>query len=105
MKTVFKTSRPARDGESRSSLDPQIQNTPAIDWNFQSSASALRGGAGTFQRSSRASFAGFRAISNGFFEAEAKREFRIEAAAFGVIVALAVWPMVQAAQALLDLIK
>ncbi len=105
MKTVIKSSRPARDGEARSFLDHKIQNIPATDWNFQSSAPTLRGVAGSLQRGQRVSLAGFRAMSTGFFEAEAKREYRIEAAAFGVIVALAVWPIVQAVQALLVLIK
>lgn len=44
-------------------------------------------------------------MSTGFLEAEAKREYRLEAAVFGFISLLALWPMVQAGQALLDLIK
>ena len=101
MKTVLKTSRPARDGESRSSLEQKNIHSAAHDWNYQSAAPSFRGSGAQ----PRARFAGFRAISNGFSEAEAKREYRIEAAMFGLIMALAVWPMIQAAQALLDLIK
>ncbi len=104
MKTTFKMSRPARDGESRSSLDDQIQNTPAIDWNFQSSAPTFRGGA-SYQRLRGIPLPAFRAISNGFFEAEARREYRLEAAVFGLIATIAIWPMIQAGQALLDLLK
>ena len=35
----------------------------------------------------------FWALSHGFIEAEAKREYRFEAILFGVIVALAAWPI------------
>jgi hypothetical protein len=104
MKPIFKTSGPAREGEARSSLDHKTQFTSAIDWNFQSSAPNFRGGA-SYQRLGRIPFPAFRTISNSFFDAEAKREYRIEAAMFGVIVVLAAWPMFQAAHALLDLIK
>jgi hypothetical protein len=103
MKSIFKPGRPARDGES-SSLDQSKPHSPAVDWNFQLPAPTFRGGA-SYQRLGRIPFPAFRTISNSFFEAEAKREYRIEAAGFGVIVALAAWPMVQAAQALLDLIR
>ena len=105
MKTVFKSSRPALDGESRSAFDHQNHGTSATRWNFQSPAPHLRGGAGAFQHGSRVSLAGFRAMSTGFFEAEARREYRLEAAMFVVITALAAWPMFQAAQALHDLVK
>ncbi len=105
MKSILKNNRPARDGEFRSSFDRKNQNGPAFDWNFQSSAPVLRGGAGSLHHANRVSLAGFRAMSSGFFEAEAKREYRLEAAGFAVLTALALWPIVQAAQALLDLIK
>src|SRR4051812_41212722 len=100
MKPIFRTGRPARDDESRSTFGNNIQTAPTTDWSYQA-APTLRGGAGSFGKN-RASF---RALSNSFFEAEAKREDRIEAVAFGLIVALATWPMVQAAQALFHLIK
>ncbi len=99
MKTVFKSSRPARDGESRSSFNQKI--SPAIRQNYQVSAPVLRGAAGSFHPVTRASLAGFRAISSVFFDAEAKREFRLEAGAFAIITALALWPMVQAVEALI----
>lgn len=103
MKSIIKSSRPARDGELCPSFDHSRQNGPVVEYNYQSGNAALRG-APVF-RSKRESFSGFRALSDGFFAAEAKREYFFEAASFVVIVALAAWPMVQAAQALLDLMK
>lgn len=103
MKDILNSSRPARDGASV--LDQNNRTLAALTWNFQASAPALHGGAVCAANRRRSSFRAFRALSKGFFEAEAKREDRIEGAAFGVIVALAVWPMVLAAQALLDLIR
>ena len=47
----------------------------------------------------------FRALSDGFFASEAKRESRLEGALFAVIAALAAWPMVLAAQAAAGLLK
>jgi hypothetical protein len=44
-------------------------------------------------------------LSDGFFAAEAKREFRLEGAVFAVIVALAAWPMVLAVQAAAGLLR
>ncbi|MGI8821444.1 MAG: hypothetical protein ACR2ID_11355 [Chthoniobacterales bacterium] len=48
---------------------------------------------------------GFRALTEGLFSAEAKRESRLEGALFGVIAALAAWPIVLAIQAAADLVK
>ena len=99
MKSVFRPSRPARDGETRSALDLLSNHTPATDWNFQASSPFTHGGggAGSFRRHTRPSFR--------FFDAEGRREDRVEATGFVLIVALAVWPMVQAAHAMLHLIK
>ncbi len=47
----------------------------------------------------------FRGLSEGFFASEAKRESRLEGALFAIIAALAVWPMVLAAQAAAGLLK
>ncbi|MBA2241592.1 MAG: hypothetical protein H0W04_01700 [Chthoniobacterales bacterium] len=44
-------------------------------------------------------------LSQGFFEAEAKREYRFEAVLFGVIVALAAWPIGLAVQAAAHLMR
>ena len=45
------------------------------------------------------------ALSQGFIEAEAKREYRLEAVLFGVIVALAAWPIALALQAAAQLVR
>lgn len=104
MKNIIRSGRITRDGES-SSLDQNIGQLPRTDWTFQTAAPSFRGGAGSFSGKSQGSFRAFRALGNSFFEAEGKREDRIEGIAFAVIVALSVWPMLQAAHALLHLIK
>lgn len=89
MKAVFKSSRPAREGELRPSFN-RNQTVSALDWNYQSSAPTLRG----LRRGK--SFASFRAMSNSFFEAEARHEYWMEVGGFAVLTALAVWPIAQA---------
>ena len=76
------------------------------DWSFKAPANHLRDGGSAFQRlSSAPSLGGFRALSDGFFATEAKRESRLEGALFAIIAALAVWPMVLAAQAAVALVR
>jgi hypothetical protein len=47
----------------------------------------------------------FWTLSQGFLAAEAKREYRFEAALFGIMVALAAWPIGLALQAAAHLAK
>ena len=103
MKSVFHSGRPARDGELRSGFDKNI-HAPSTDWSFQTAAPFFRGSPGSFGKN-QASFRAFRAFSNGFFNAEAKRADRIEAAIFALIVAISAWPIGQAAQAAWQLMK
>ncbi len=92
MKPTFPTSGPARhaDVPRRSHRN----HAPVTDWSYQAPAEDFRGGSpASFPRPS------FHTLSGGFFAREAKKESRLEAAAFVVIVALAAWPLVLAAQA------
>ncbi|HEV3409259.1 MAG TPA: hypothetical protein VG095_03130 [Chthoniobacterales bacterium] len=95
MKPVFHNGRPRRDGE-RSALSKNAAKAPITDWSYQAASNA-RGGADSFG-TKRASYRAFRALSNGFVEAEARRD-RIETAVFAVGVALLAWPLGLAAQA------
>jgi hypothetical protein len=95
MKSVFNTGRPRRDGE-RSALSKNAPTAPITDWSYQA-ASDVRGCGGVFCIK-RASYRAFRALSNGFIEAEARRD-RIEGVAFAILVALMAWPLGLAAQA------
>ena len=86
----------------------KLPKSPALDWSFQSPAFPQHaGGSGWLRhRGLRPSvMRSFRGLSDGFFALEAKREARLEGALFAVIAALAVWPMVQAAQAAAGLLK
>ena len=72
-----------------------------IAWNFQSSAPELCGGSNVFKAPVAP---GFRVLTQGLFEAE-RRNYRLEGGAFVAIIALAIWPMIAAAQAAFVLIK
>src|SRR3954464_7747159 len=105
MKPTSIPSRPVRRGDSQHSSARPLPKSPATDWSFH--APALPGGGSSFRRpDSRPLLTpSFRALSDGFFSAEAKRESRLEGALFAVIVALAVWPMVLAVQAAAGLLQ
>ena len=47
----------------------------------------------------------FRAISNGYFKAEARRSFVTEAVFFAVIVIVSSWPLMQSVHAMADLVR
>lgn len=101
MKPTYHTGRPARLGDSqRTGL--AVNKTPAIDWSFQPSSAELRGGGASFNHPDADAF---RTLSNEFFGAESKQSYRLEAAAFVAITAVAVWPLVLAAQAAFALMK
>jgi len=104
MKPIYQTGRPARDGESPTIGHVQSKS-PITDWSFQATAPTLRGGSSFLREGKRSFLPKFSALSQGFFEVEAKREYRFEAALFGVIVTLSAWPMVLAARAAFELIK
>ncbi|MFN2509519.1 MAG: hypothetical protein ABR589_12200 [Chthoniobacterales bacterium] len=99
MRPIFEINRPPRRDEPKRPFGRSISKSPVTDWNFQTSTADLRGGPAPSAYGSERSLAGgFRALSQGFFEAETKWENRIEVAAFAIIVALAAWPVVQAVQ-------
>lgn len=102
MKPTFQTGRPVRTGELRPG-GHYISNSPVTDWSYQAGHRGIGGDGGS------ASFhhdgSGFRHLSQDYFEDENKRDYRLEAGAFVIIVALAVWPMVITAQAVVDLLK
>ena len=105
MKPTLTPSRPVRRGDSQCPSARPLPKSPAPDWSFH--APALRGGGSSFRRPNARPVLtpSFRALSDGFFSAEAKRESRLEGALFAVIVALAAWPMVLAVQAAAGLLK
>ena len=72
---------------------------PAIDHSFQAlTIDGYRGGKSKFARS-------FRNISSKYFRAEARRDFLTEAIFFGSIVATTIWPVLQSARAMTDLLR
>jgi hypothetical protein len=89
MKPTFQTGRPSRHTESQRPQGQLVSKSPATDWSFQPSADlgaiATAGVPNTLKPS-------LFALTEGFFST-AEREFRIEAAAFAVIVALGAWPI------------
>jgi hypothetical protein len=102
MKNISRIGRLARDGESCS--DQNNRGIAATSWNFQASAAALRGGAGSLGKN-LPSVRAFRALGQRFFDVESRREDIIEGSVFGLIGALSLWPMIMAVQALLALIR
>src|ERR1700712_2229509 len=107
MKPTFQVGRPALRGDPQRQFG-QNRKSPATDWSFQTPAANLQGsGSSSFKQlgSHPLVMRNFRALSDGFFALEAKRESRLEGALFAVIVALAAWPMVLAAQAAAALLK
>lgn len=99
MKPVFPTIRSARRSDVPSSLDHHRNHAPVTHWSYQAPKDEFRGGSGSFPRPS------FHTLSDNFFAAEAKKEWRIEAAVFAVIVAIAAWPIALAAQAAFALMR
>ena len=69
--------------------------SPTTDWSLQSSAPVMHGSSAGFSNKVAASRSTPRlwTLSQGFFEAEAKREYRLEALLFAVVTALAAWPI------------
>ena len=105
MKPIFQIGRNSRPSEASSSLNRHSSKSPVTDWSFQPVGADLRGGAVPFYPGIRNAIRrpGFHTLSQGFFAAEAGRESRFEGALFGVIVALATWPIVLAVQAAIAL--
>lgn len=100
MKPTFQTSQSIRREDSQRPAGLSHGKSSVIDWNFQSSAPDLRG-----SNAFNAPVApGFRVLTQGLFEAE-RRNYRLEGGAFVAIIALAIWPMIAAAQAAFTLIK
>jgi len=100
MKPTYQITRQDRRAESQRSVGNPI-TSPRTDWSFQSSAPALRGPSFR-KKSGRPSFL---LLSEGVFGAESRRESRLEGVVFGVIVALAAWPIALAVQAAAVLIQ
>ncbi|MDQ6654274.1 MAG: hypothetical protein M3Y80_00480 [Verrucomicrobiota bacterium] len=99
MKPTSPASLPARSRDAQP-LRHRTSASPKIDWSFQASAPALRGSG-----QSPAFTPSFRTLTDGVFSSEARRDSRFEGAVFGVIVALATWPIVLAIQAAIELTK
>jgi|SRR6187401_462243 len=106
MKPTSQAGLPARTRDFRHPPGHRIPKSPVTDWSFHVAAPALRGGRGLGKSGRSGSMPGFRQLMfEGLFSAEARREARFEGALFGVIVALATWPIVLAVQAAAVLVK
>ena len=106
MKPKSQAGLPARTRDSRLALGHRKPKSPVTDWSFHVAAPALRGGRGLGKGGHPRFTPGFRQLMiEGLFSGEARREARFEGALFGVIVALATWPIVLAVQAAAILIK
>ena len=101
MKPTFQSSQPIRHGESPRPQGHNVRTSPVTDWNFQSTTPDAHGRSASFNVPVAP---GFRVLTQGLFEAD-RRNYRLEGGAFVVLIALAIWPMVAAAQAALVLIK
>lgn len=99
MKPTVQNVRPVRRGEAQRPAAHSIHHPPVTDWSFQPAAANLRG----YGTTSPA--AGFRRLSQGFFDGESKRNYRAEAGAFVVIIGLTLWPIAQAVHAAFALLK
>ncbi|MDQ6626533.1 MAG: hypothetical protein M3Y69_10440 [Verrucomicrobiota bacterium] len=104
MKPTVQTLRPARRGESQRPAAHSVISSPVTDWSFQPGSANLVSH-GTFLPGAANSAAGFRGLSQAFFDAESKRSYRAEAGVFVAMIALAVWPIAQAAHAAFALLK
>ena len=104
MKPTVQILRPARRGESQRPAAHSILNSPVTDWSFQPAAANL-GGHGTFLPGKTSPVIGFRDVSQGYFGAESKRSYRVEAGVFVAMITLAVWPIAQAVHAASALLK
>lgn len=105
MKPTSPASLRARHRYAQPALGRRIPASPAIDWTFQTSVPALRGGSAKIGGGRPVLSPEFRALTEGRFSAEAKRESRFEGVLFGVIAAVAAWPIVLAFQAAAALVK
>ncbi len=106
MKPTFQISQATRQQEPRSARFNSSKSS-TIEQSFQTSAPEMRGGPTSFSGESEGptSRPHFWALSQGFFAAEAKREYRFEAVLFGIIIALSAWPIGLAWQAAAHLAK
>ncbi len=105
MKPTFQASRPGRFSELRTTGFDSNKSL-ASDWSLQPSTPVIRGGSSFRSKPEGSPLAPrFWTLSQGFIEAEAKREYRFEAVLFGVIVALAAWPIALALQAAAQLVR
>src|SRR5215218_6475909 len=93
MKPTFQISRPARQSESRPVKSQS--RTSSVQQEFQTTVPAFRGSPASPSPKSRPpkSQPHFWALSQNFFAVEARREDRLEALLFAIIVALAAWPI------------
>ena len=92
MKPTFQSSPAVRRGESQRPEGHNVGKSPVTDWNFQSSTSNLRGGTPLQAEATGSVRPSLYTLSAAFDEAS-NRESRLEAALFGVIVALGAWPI------------
>jgi hypothetical protein len=93
--TSHNAGRNDRDGVTRN----MSRGFPVTDYSFQSlTIDGYRGGKAKVAQS-------FRNISSPYFRTEARRDFLTEAIFFGSIVATTIWPVLQSARAMTDLVR
>ena len=102
MKPTFQINGQTRRGESSRPLN-HVSRAPVTDWSFQATAPEMRGGSQpAFGRDEKRSF---RRLSEAFLAGESKRDSRLEAGIFVVMITFAAWPIGLAVQAALALVK
>ena len=105
MKPTFQSSRQTRLTECPRPL-ANASKSPVTDWEFQASAPETRGGSSSFRHEGQpAGIPSFHRLSERFIRDESKRDSRLEAGAFVVMIALAAWPIGLAVQAAITLAK
>ena len=105
MKPNTQTSRQSDQFGMECSLLRRGSNHPLIDYQFRTSQNEA-GRVGNNHKQARSVLvSGFRALSNTFFETEAKKQYVVEALCFALIVAISAWPIVSMIRALADFVK
>ena len=102
MKPTFQISFPVRRSESQRPNGHNLSKSTAVEYSYQTASPEFRGGSNSFEPSPLTPE--FRALRAGVRLAD-QRNYRFEGVAFVVIIGLAVWPIVQAAQAALVMVK
>jgi hypothetical protein len=95
-------SQPSRQSDRRNDERSSFRfgsNHPLIDYQFRTSLGERELG-GTGASHKQPVFAAFRALSDKFFQTEAKQDYILEVLFFAIMVAISAWPIASMMQAL-----